>query len=240
MLVVQQHDGSFKVQLKDGSLTGDGFTGETEPEAAEAELPATEPPRDSDGGVCAGRTGDRFPGAGSAGAGQTGAGSAGAGIPGAFITTEQPLQRSSPLPPPSRLLWPAATRAQREGEEGKEQDLASGLDAVDALVAEIRAIRPEWSSQSIRRALAHPDVTERGWDRARPAMLAVAADPQSLQPGRLAHGGPWWNQPRAPVRSHCKPPWCGECSDERTRQVSLPGGKITRCPGCHPLSKQAS
>jgi hypothetical protein len=26
-------------------------------------------------------------------------------------------------------------------------------------------------------------------------MLAVAADPESNQPGRLAHGGPWWNQP---------------------------------------------
>jgi hypothetical protein len=58
------------------------------------------------------------------------------------------------------------------------------------LVSEVREIRPEWPSRSIRRALAHPDVTERGWGRARRAMLAVAADPESNQPGRLAHGGP--------------------------------------------------
>lgn len=85
--------------------------------------------------------------------------------------------------------------ADAQAEEDKDQDLMPGLNA---LVADVRASRPEWSSRSIRRALAHPDVTERGWDRARRALLTVAADRESHQPGRLAHDGPWRNQPRPP------------------------------------------
>jgi len=123
--------------------------------------------------------------------------------------------------------------AQPEGEDD-DHDVVPGLDA---LVSEVRAIRPEWSSRSVRRALAHPDVTERGWDRARRAMLAVAADPGSKQPGRLAHGGPWWSQPdTGPGSGDPRPPWCGACSDERARQVDLPGGTVSRCPACHPLA----
>ena len=238
--VVQQSGGGFLVQHQDGSLTGDGFTdspGSQRPPAGEVEADG-EAAGDGDGGVCAGRTGNRFSGAGLTGAGPTGAGPAGAGKPGAFINTEEPLQRSSPspVPPPPSLLPPAAARPQREGEEGKDQDLASGPGAVDALVAEVRATRPDWSSRSIRRALAHRDVTERGWDRARRAMLAVAADRESHQPGRLAHDGPGWNQPSAPGRGHCRPPWCGAC-DESTRMLGRYDGEMpSRCPRCHPLA----
>jgi hypothetical protein len=128
------------------------------------------------------------------------------------------------------------------GEGDKDQDVAPGLDA---LVVEVREIRPGWSSASIRRALTHPDVVERGWDRARPAMLAVAADPESRQPGRLSHDGPWWNQsasgpaPASRPALDPRPPWCGRCSDELRRQVDA-GGKVARCPVCHPLAEQAS
>jgi hypothetical protein len=83
--VVQQPDGSYRVRHKDGSLTGDGFTDGPGPE------PAAESAGANDGSVSAGRTENRFSGAGSPGAGQTGAGSAGAGKPGAFINTEEPL-----------------------------------------------------------------------------------------------------------------------------------------------------
>jgi len=176
--VVQQPDGSFKVRRKDGSLTGDGFSAGPEPGLRPAATAG-----DGDGGVSAGRTGTRFSGAGSAGPGQTGAGSAGPGKPGAFTSTEEPLQKTSPLPPAP--LRPAAV-ADAQPEEEEDQDFVPGLDA---LVSEVRAIRPEWSSRSIRRALAHPDATERGCDRTRQAMLAAAADPESNQPGRLAHGG---------------------------------------------------
>jgi hypothetical protein len=232
--VVQQPDGGFQVQHRDGSLTGDGFTDSPgpEPAACEPEPAAAETARDGD--VFAGRTETQFSGAGSPGAGLTGAGSAGAGKPGAFTNTEEPLQRTSPLPRPARPLWPAAVVGAPKGEDDEDQDSAPGLET---LVAEVRAIRPEWSSASIRRALAHPDVVERGWDRARAAMLAVAADPQSRQPGRLSRDGPWWNQPASSSAVDPRPPWCGQCSDERRRQVDV-DGKPARCPACHPLAPE--
>ena len=227
--VVQQPDGSFKVRRKDGSLTGDGFGAGPQPETRAAQA------ADGDGSVSAARTGTRFSGTGSAGPGQTGAGSAGSGKLGAFTNTEEPLRKTSPLPPrPADRA--AVADAQPEGDD-EDQHFVAGLAT---LVSEVRKIRPEWSSRSIRRALAHPDVTERGWDPARQAMLAVAADPESNQPGRLAHGGPWWSQPHAPRPAHPKPPWCGECSNERARQVDLPDGTVSRCPACHPLAKNAS
>lgn len=34
------------------------------------------------------------------------------------------------------------------------------------------------------------------------------------------------------------PHWCGECSDERARQVALADGRVGRCPTCHPLRPQ--
>jgi hypothetical protein len=103
--VVQQPDGSFKVRRKDGSLTGDGFS-------AEPELAAAGAGNEDDGGVSAGRTEIRFSGAGSAGAGRTGAGSAGAGKLGAFTNTEEPLQKTFPLPPGQcgPPPWPTPSR----------------------------------------------------------------------------------------------------------------------------------
>jgi hypothetical protein len=225
--VVQQPDGCFRVQRKDGSLTGDGFIDmpALEPGATET-AGDSETGGDGDGDISAGRTGTQFSGAGLPGTGLTGAGSAGAGKPGAFISTEEPLQRTNPLLPPPPPLRPAALAGAREGEDSEDHDSAPGLEA---LVAEVRAIRPEWSSASIRRALVHPDIAERGWCRARPAMLAVAADPQSRQPGRLSHDGPWWNLPASGLPPDQRPPWCGRCSDERRRQVDV-GGKPARCP----------
>ena len=224
--VIQQPDGRFRVQHKDGSLTADGFTDSPGPEPCAPEPAGDCPPgADSEGSVSAGRTGTQFSGAGSAGAGK----------PGAFTNTEEPLHRTSPLPPPPGPLSPAAVAGAGEGEYDEDQDAAPGLDT---LVAEVRAIRPEWSSASIRRALAHPDVAERGWDRAHLAMLAVAADPQSRQPGRLSHDGPWWNQPASGAALAPRPPWCGadDC-DERTRRIELAGGADGgRCTRCHPLA----
>jgi hypothetical protein len=94
--VLQQPDGSFQVRRKDGSLTGDGFSDSPGPQplAGEPAPAAAETADTGDGGVCAGRTGNRFSGAGSPGAGQTGAGK-----PGAFINTEEPLHKTSPPPP---------------------------------------------------------------------------------------------------------------------------------------------
>lgn len=38
----------------------------------------------------------------------------------------------------------------------------------------------------------------------------------------------------AAPRASAKPPWCGECSNERERQVDV-DGQPGRCPVCHPL-----
>jgi hypothetical protein len=126
---------------------------------------------------------------------------------------------------------PVHADVQPEG-ENTGREFAAGLHS---LVAQVRQVRPDWSTSSIRRALAHPDVTERGWDRARQAMLAVAADPESHQPGRLAHDGPWWNQTGPAGRP--RPPWCrqDDC-DQRTRRLQhADGADGGRCPRCHPL-----
>jgi len=98
-----------------------------------------------------GRAGSQFSGAGSAGPGQTGAGSAGSGKLGAITNTEEPVQKTSPLLPRPCGPLPWLTLSRRG--EDEDQDFVPGLEA---LIGKVREIRPEWSSRSIRRALAHP------------------------------------------------------------------------------------
>ncbi len=83
--------------------------------------------------------------------------------------------------------------AREEGEENPQEQKPTDL------VAEVRAIRPEWSERSIRRALSQPAVAERPAKVVRSAILAVASDPKSQAPGRLEHDGPWWRLP-APTK----------------------------------------
>ena len=91
---------------------------------------------------------------------------------------------TSPQPPPYDADgWPTAEPPQAE--EGEE---TSDLE----LIREVRALRPDWTTASITRALRTPAVLERPGHLRAPALLAVARDPQSQQPGRLAHDGPWW------------------------------------------------
>lgn len=141
-------------------------------------------------------------------------------------------KRTSPQPPREpRPLWPAALNPEEEG-EGSSPD-----ESKTALAAQIREIRPEWSTRSILRVLAKPEVAERPWPIVIAAALAVAGDPASEQPGRLAHDGPWWHRTRAAAAPPPKPPWCGQC-DENTRQVDTDDGKVARCQNCHPLNQQ--
>jgi hypothetical protein len=128
-----------------------------------------------------------------------------------------------------RPLWPAALPDAKpgEGEDRNEQDQDH-----TALVAEIRAARPEWSTRSIGRALADPAVLERPPELVRPAALAVARDPESKHPGRLAHDGPWWQASKSARAGPPKPSWCRGC-DERTRMTGEDSPR--RCPNCHPL-----
>jgi hypothetical protein len=151
-----------------------------------------------------------------------------------------PLDSPFPFPPPpghrpapgeSVPLWPAAVP--EEGEDSAQNRAA--------LVADIRAIRPDWSTASINRTLRAQAVAERPWPLVRAAALEVARDPASEHPGRLAHDGPWWrprdgSSPDA-TGAQPKPPWCGYCNpDTRMLGEDHPG----RCPACHPYAKRDS
>lgn len=139
-----------------------------------------------------------------------------------------------PTPPPAWRQPPLMAAVQTEG-EGDE--IFPGINPADfaEFVAEIRAIRPAWATESIRRALTRPAVTERGWALARYAMRVVATDPTTQKPGRLEHDGDWWNRPPAQPASAARPPHCGEC-DPDTRLIGADRPK--RCPKCHPLNDQ--
>lgn len=123
------------------------------------------------------------------------------------LVLEDPLPHSptpSPRarPEPIRPLWPfPVPDAQTgEGDQSGDQD-----PDTTTLVAEVRKIRPAWSTRSIERALADASVAERPWPAVRAAMLAVAKDRESKHPGRLAHDGPWWNQAAATRRDSLPP-----------------------------------
>ena len=122
--------------------------------------------------------------------------------------------------------------AQVTAEEG-DQD--PGQDPAD-LIAELREIRPDWSTDSIRRALSAQAVRERPWPLVCVAAVAMARDQNSKQPGRLEHDGPWWHIAVEPARDP-PPPWCGKC-DERTRLLERDDGAPARCPDCHPLTRE--
>lgn len=69
-----------------------------------------------------------------------------------------------------------------------------------ALIDEVRAVRPEWSSAAVQRAISHAEVAARPWHMISAAALAIARDPATVGPGRLAAPGPWWQTgvPRPP------------------------------------------
>lgn len=124
-----------------------------------------------------------------------------------------PSPRAEPEPswPPRLFALPDVT---------SEED-QSGEQTPEHLAAEVRRLRPAWSTKSIERALADPSVRERPWPVVCAAMLAVARDPESKHPGRLAHDGPWWalavssrNASLPPVDTHPYEPGTGDiCRD---------------------------
>ena len=127
----------------------------------------------------------------------------------------------SPLaaPEPVRPLWPFAL-PDATPEEGDQ----SGVDQTpEQLASTIRRLRPEWSTKSIERALADPSVAERPWPVVCAAAVAVARDPESKHPGRLAHDGPWWTG-AASLRITSLPPV--------DRHAYEPGQTDTGCTSC--------
>jgi hypothetical protein len=142
----------------------------------------------------------------------------------------------SPVPPPPP--HPAGPASDAAAEPAAAEVNAEGEGDLESLIAKIRAARPDWSATSIRRALVNTDVADRPWPLVWRAALAVAADPESQQPGRLARDGPWWHQPPA---EHVVPsqPWCGQCAPNR-RVEDAEGRDIGPCPVCHPSKARAS
>ncbi|KAB2344830.1 hypothetical protein [Actinomadura rudentiformis] len=152
-----------------------------------------------------------------------------------------PTPPSSPSPPPrSSSPQGAPAEAGGEGRQESSEGLARRHEAAQViqmgLVAEIQNLRPEWSAASIRRALEHPDVTERPADLVRIAFVLVASDPETQHPGRLAADGPWWHLAARRQRpSPARPEWCGACESDSHRMVEVADGRVRRCPVCHPL-----
>jgi hypothetical protein len=149
--------------------------------------------------------------------------------------TDPPSPFPKPLTPSPRPAAAGAPRTQREVQPAAEEgdpDRNHNRSELAALIAEVRAIRPEWSTASIRRSLTAPSIAERPWPAVQAAAIVVASDPASNAPGRLAADGPWWNQRPRAVQAPPRPPHCGDCDPETrlTRDADRPA----RCPACHP------
>lgn len=133
-------------------------------------------------------------------------------VPGNGIHNSSPLPLNPPPSPRPRAARdgglpesPGEADPDPEGEgEGHPDERTPG--AIDALVAEVRAIRPDWAPRSARKALDHPDVRDRAWPIVAEAFRIVARDPATRQPGRLAGDGDWWQAAYRKVRVAIAPP----------------------------------
>jgi hypothetical protein len=115
-------------------------------------------------------------------------------------------QRKPPPPRPPR----GTGRSRPPAEEELRQHLA--VDDVAQVAADCRAARRRlglatglWTTPAVARVL-HRSVVEHGWpaEAAVPAVLALAADPETRGPGRLPCPGPWWEaaeRGQSPVHS---------------------------------------
>ena len=109
-------------------------------------------------------------------------------------------------PPPSPSPSPPGRRPGTAEEEASRDVLIDcGVEDLAALAGRCAAARAalgqsstRWSAPCIAAAL-HLAVRSRSWPAALavPALLAVAADPATRSPMRLAEAGPWWDQPIA-------------------------------------------
>lgn len=63
---------------------------------------------------------------------------------------------------------------------------------IGRLAAMANALRPDWPIQSVRTLLA-ADHSSRAFRDLAVALAAIATDPTTRTPRRLAESGPWWN-----------------------------------------------
>ncbi|MBV9291581.1 MAG: hypothetical protein JO222_03960 [Frankiales bacterium] len=108
--------------------------------------------------------------------------------------TQSTDQSTTPPPTPSR-----PRSARREEGEIPKQALAA-LGDIDELAAELRVSRREkglptelWTARAVRRAIAEAVAAGRSPELIPDALRVVAGDPDTRQPGRLRHAGPWWH-----------------------------------------------
>lgn len=114
-----------------------------------------------------------------------------------------PIQTSPPTPHLPRSPNVAASDTDSGRRSGAANCLDDcGIDDLDALATRCAELRralgnstTRWTSACLPPAIALA-VLHRGWPArlVEPALLAVAADPSTRSPMRLAEAGPWWNQ----------------------------------------------
>jgi hypothetical protein len=118
-----------------------------------------------------------------------------------------PTQTTPPPSPPSdgSPNRHGGTAPSTDGAELAALLSACGIADLDALAAACRQLRhrvgcspARWSAPQLAEVL-HEAVVVRGWPgrTAGSALLALAADPATRGPMRLACPGPWWDQARA-------------------------------------------
>jgi hypothetical protein len=100
---------------------------------------------------------------------------------------------------------------------------------LERLAHAANALRPDWPVRSVLTALAR-DHTDRAYRDLAVALVAVATDPRTKTPARLAEAGPWWHAARAlddtateyrfercaiPGHGSYRADNCGACRSER-------------------------
>lgn len=60
------------------------------------------------------------------------------------------------------------------------------------IIEQVRAVRPFWSPVAIADTARQCADQGRGYTATLNALLAVADDPYSINPGRVLSDGPWW------------------------------------------------
>jgi hypothetical protein len=139
-------------------------------------------------------------------------------------------QTTRTTPPPARAASHSDT-AVAEAENGGG-DLREDHDT---LTAAVLAVRPGWTAEEIRSALALDAVQARPAAQRGPALLALAADPATMHPNRLAVDGPWW-QAAAVAARPALPPRCDDLRHDphnlANRLLDL-GDSFAPCPKCH-------
>jgi len=177
------------------------------------------------------------PAGGRSDAATPGRGSA-AGVAADVRPDREVLTESTPPPPPPRPIAASVTaRSGRErGEEvGGDSELltACGVedlaDVTRRCVAARRALGlspTRWAGPCLAAAL-HLAVRGRGWpgELAVAALLAVAADPASRSPMRLAEAGPWWDQVAAVPGAEVGAADGEHLAVDEQRLDDLPGGR---------------